>query len=377
MEQVPARLPKQVQAPLTLTFTHLKDYPMADPSAPTASSAPSAAPTNTSTITAPSPNMSAAKPGAPRPGANTSTATSGAGANKPSVGGQVDLKASPAPEKTADKTEAARRRYEFKINGKNEVREFTPEEETRWLQKGLAADASFQEVAKQRKQIEAFIAAGKNGDDLGEIAKRLWGVDLDEYAEKKLAEKFQRSTMTDEEKERLDLKAENEKYKKQFERLESDNKSAAQKQYEEKIWAETDRDVLKALNDSGLERNRESLHLIADVAESALAQGIELTPAQMVAEARERATSFAKGTLFKLAGVQLLDALGTDVVNKVLQAELARRRGSVANPVQAPAPAPAAPRTHRSVRAPEPAPVEEAAPMSAVKRRTLMRMGVI
>lgn len=340
---------------------------------PVASATPSPTP---STSAAPAPtNMSAAKPGAPR----ATPAASGTPA-KPSVGGQVDNKApaTPVPAPAQEKAqEAARRRYEFKINGKNEVREFTPEEETRWLQKGLAADASFQEVAKQRKQIEAFIAAGKNGDDLGEIAKKLWGVDLDEYAEKKLAEKFQRSTMTDEEKERLDLKAENEKYKKQFERLESDNKSAAQRQYEEKVWADTDRDVLKALNDSGLERNRESLHLIADVADSALAVGIELTPAQMVAEARERATSFAKGTLFKLAGTPLLEALGPDVVNKVLQAELARRRGSVANPVQAPAPVQAAPRQHRSVRAPEPAPVEEAKPMSAVKRRTLMRMGVL
>jgi hypothetical protein len=293
-----------------------------------------------------------------------------------------------APGAPPDKTPVApapefKKEFRFKIDGKEVSRRFNSEEELEvFLQKGEAANKRFEDAAKMRAQIEKLIASGK--DNLPETIKKLFGVNVEEWAEKHFAEKWNRAALSEDERKALEQKEETERYKRKVEEYEAEKKTAAQRAYEDKVWQETERDIMQALQDSGLPKNHNTLNLISSVALDALNHGVELTPKQMVTEARHRASEYAKTTLLSLKGTQLIEALGTEVVNEVIRAEVTRRRagatGAPAGQVQPP-PAPPAPsrqsRKDAADRANRTEKEEEQPRMSSSKRRTQWRFGMV
>ena len=80
--------------------------------------------------------------------------------------------------------------------------------------------------------------------------------------------------------------------------------------------------------------------MMAEIAESALDYGVELTPGQMAAEANKRLETIHRRQVQGLKGEALLKYLGDDVVTEAIRAKLAATKGSVAAP-SAPPPPPA------------------------------------
>jgi hypothetical protein len=342
-------------------------------------------------MSAPIPAVSGA-PAAPAPKTSSNPAPASQNSPKPASGSSSPKPAN-APATSAPKVPDASgewskpKRYEFKIDGKPVVKEFKSEAElTTFLQKGLASEKRFNDASEKEKRIQALIARGAQGD-VFEAAKEIWGVDLEAHMEERLAKKWNKATMSEEERAQLELKEENERYKKQLAEIEEGKKRDAKKAFEEKTWKEFEGNLHKALETSGLEKSRETLWLIGDVNDAALAAGIELSPQQMVAEAEHRAASYARGTILKKKGAALLEALGPDVIKEVLRAEVERRRGVSTSPepgqVASPAPKPgtgnAEPPGDTAIqrkaqrRAPEP----KEKSVSPSRFRTMRRFGLV
>jgi hypothetical protein len=72
--------------------------------------------------------------------------------------------------------------------------------------------------------------------------------------------------------------------------------------------------------------------MMAEIAESALDYGVELTPSQMASEANKRLETIHRRQVQGLKGEQLLKYLGDDVVTEAIRAKLAATRGSAAAP---------------------------------------------
>jgi hypothetical protein len=236
----------------------------------------------------------------------------------------------------AAKKEAERRRYKLKVDGAELEEELTDDEVTVRLQKARAAEKRMQEAAAQRKQLQEAVEYLKK--DPFAAFKESFGVDLDELAERRLAERYREQLMTPEEQERLRLQRENESYKAREAEAQRQREEQARQAYEAKVAEEMERDFMSALEASDLPKTKETLRLMAEVAQLNLDHGIELTPAQMAAEVRERISGIHQHVTRSLKGESLLKYLGDDVVKEVLRQSVARVKGTSATPAPTPNP---------------------------------------
>ncbi len=234
------------------------------------------------------------------------------------------------------------RRFRFKgnVDGKDVEEDLSEDEIQVRLSKAAAAEARLREAAELKRKFHQAVAAGR--DNPAKAFKDIFGLDLDQYAMQQLAERYRESTLTPEEQAKRKLERERDDYKKQLDTIEAKRKTDEKRAFEEKVWADTERNILEALKTGGFEKSKAMLHLVADVAEAALDYGIELSPPQLVAEAQKRMQSYVKQVIPALKGPRLLEFLGDSTVKEVIRAELDRRKLTPA-PAPKPAPVQAAP----------------------------------
>ena len=234
-----------------------------------------------------------------------------------------------------------RRKYALKVDGQEMEEELTDDEIRVRLQKAHAVDKRFQEVAQQRKQIEDALKLLKH--DPAKALKDIAGLDLDEWAEKRIMERYQESMMPEAEREKAELQRKVAEYERQFEEQKTAAEMAKQQAYEEQVFQQTEAEFLEAIEQLGFEDKGFSrtvlLPMMADIAEAALDYGVELTPAQMAAEANKRLETVHRRQVANLKGPALLKYLGDDVVNEAIRAKLAATKGVVAAPMTPPPPA--------------------------------------
>lgn len=249
---------------------------------------------------------------------------------KPTLGspkGATDAAKPPAPKAP---TAAERRKYALKVDGQEIEEELTDDEIRVRLQKAHAVDKRFAEVASQRKQIEAALASLKH--DPAKALKEIAGLDLDEWAEKRILERYQEAMMPEAEREKAELQRKVAEYERQFEEQKTAAETARQQQYEEQVFQQTEQEFLQAIDQLGFEDKGFSrtvlLPMMADIAESALDYGVELTPSQMAAEANKRLETIHRRQVGGLKGDALLRYLGDDVVNEAIRAKLAATKSA-------------------------------------------------
>lgn len=232
---------------------------------------------------------------------------------------------------------AIRLKMKFKIDGE-EVEEELDEHEIRMrLQKSMGAEKRFQEAAMKRKEFEDAVALGKR--DPAAAMKQLFDLDLEQWAEQRLEERFQDALLPEHEREKRKLEKELSEYKRQAEEQKTTQEQAAKAQYERKIFQETEAQYLEAFQASGLDpayARQVVMPLAADVALAAMESGIELSPGDAIREANKRLNKVAQNAMKGLKGEQLLKFLGDDAVKEVLSARLAKlkRPGAPPAPVK-------------------------------------------
>lgn len=239
-----------------------------------------------------------------------------------------------------------------KVNGK--LKNLTRDDAIRELQKGFASRENFEKAAKLTKNTQALLKALQDPNltpDQEDDYLRQLGRDPDKIAERRLALRAQQAQMTPEQKRIAELEAQLSAREKQTaedtKRLEAERQEAIDKQE----WSRLESDYMSVIDKAhkagelGGMKPAEALYHMADAAEMNLEFGIQLTPEELLAEAKAKVTEAREGIkaqAMALEGPALLEFFGTDVVNKVLRA--ARDKFKAGAPVQPLAkPAPIAP----------------------------------
>ena len=262
-------------------------------------------------------------------------------AMKPTLGSAKGEALAQKPAAPKAPTAAERRKYALKVDGQEIEEELTDDEIRVRLQKAHAVDKRFQEVASQRKQIEEALKTLKT--DPAKALKEIAGLDLDEWAEKRIMERYQESMMPEAEREKVELQRKLAEYERQFEEQKTAAETSKREAYEQQVFEQTEQEFLQAIEQMGFEDKGFSrtvvLPMMAEIAEAALDYGVELTPAQMAAEANKRLETIHRRQVQGLKGDALLKYLGEDVVNEAIRAKLAGVRGATAKAPTPPPPA--------------------------------------
>lgn len=193
----------------------------------------------------------------------------------------------------------------------------------RHLQLSKAGQKRMQEAAEVRKQfaeIQKFIKE----NPFEALKDPIFGVDIEQMAQERLAQKYQEATMSPEEKAQADLKKELETYKKAEATRKQEAETRSQQELDERIFRETEATFLKALTEEGLPNLPETLSMMADVARVNHQNKIGLDQKQLAAEVRARLNTTSRNVIGSLKGEALLKHLGPETVKEVLRLSVER-----------------------------------------------------
>jgi hypothetical protein len=237
-------------------------------------------------------------------------------------------------EKAAQKA-AEKRKYKLKVDGAEEELELSDDEITLRLQKERAASKRMQESAELKKKFAEAVDLIKK-DPFSALKDPAFGLDLEQLAEQRLIEKYQREMLPEEERQRMDM----EKKLQEYQRREQEAHEAQQRQAYEaqvaQVQQQTEQDFLKALELAGAGKDYEVLAEMVDLAKHALGEyGLELSPEQLAAEVKSRREARETKAWEKARGLRgdaLLKQLGDEVVQEVLRLSVSRVKTN--NPFQ-------------------------------------------
>lgn len=322
----------------------MSDVPSAAPAAPAASSTPAPA---------------AAKPAAPATG--VSPAGSNAPASVPAAKANSgvpdaklphqDTEGGPTgnnhPEAKPGETKAEtiqRMKLKLKVNGKEEEREFAPDELQLYVQKGLGADEKFRESAEVRKTFAALQKALKE-NPFEALKDPAFGLDLEKLAIDHLAKKFEAEDMKAKDPVNYELQ-ELRKFKQDQEAA----RAAEAQRQQEAAAAEAQKLEIaqiktawtEALKRGGLDGNESMIRKVAEIAMDFNEQGLDLSPDVLVSEFKRRSSEENRMLFSGLKGESLANYLGDDVVNELLAFKVAQINATKA---QEPLPTPEVPKT--------------------------------
>ena len=261
-------------------------------------------------------------------------------AMKPTLGSSAKAPAAPKDAAPKAPTAAEKRKYQLKVDGQDIEEELSDDDVRVRLQKAHAVDKRFQEVASQRKAIEEALKTIKT--DPAKALKEIAGLDLDEWAEKRILERYQEAMLPEAEREKAEMQRKLADYERQFEEQKTAAETAKQQAYEQQVFEKTEQEFISAVEQLGYDKGFSRTVLVpmmAEIAESALDYGVELTPSQMASEANKRLETIHRRQVQGLKGDQLLRYLGDDVVTEAIRAKLSATRGTAAAPSTPPPPA--------------------------------------
>lgn len=249
---------------------------------------------------------------------------------------------------------AARRKLELKINGEVRTAEFdegtlgslaelygvTPEELTATLQRSVAGHRALSEAAKERRaiaqqraEVEQRLERLRQAPD--EVLAEL-GVDPDELALRRLQEAARREAMSPEQVELMERERQLAAREQKLQQIEQQRQQQAQKAAEEEAFRHAQETLVPALEASGLPKNHATLSLLADVGESMLDAGLELTPEALAQEARAIVMERTQSVLRDMKPAQLVQVLGKDLVRALMKHTVEQSRSSLRPPAPQP-----------------------------------------
>lgn len=187
----------------------------------------------------------------------------------------------------APEVKPEKRKFQFKtkVDGVESEEEYDEDSLVRELQMAKAANKRMQESARKAKDAEELQNAFKNGDE-----KRLreLGIDPDEWAARRLTERAKMLEVPAEQREMEQLRKEAEHYKNLHSQREQQEQLKAQEAEDQRAWEELQPQFIKELQTRELPADVATMQLIASVGLEFADAGIDLTPAQVVAEVEKR-----------------------------------------------------------------------------------------
>ncbi len=277
-----------------------------------------------------------AAPSTPAPSAPSSPASSAP--SSPATAAPVTTK---APEFT-------KRQYKGKVDKEERVWELSDEEVAVRLQKSEAAEKRFQQASEIQKKWDTLRQIAKEDPDT--LFRELVGADPNEWATKKVEEKWKLEVMPEHERKVYEL----EQKLKAYEAGEAKRKHAIEQEQktkqEQALEAQLEADFQEAFKLSGLDYNPDNLEVFGKLVLAAHDNSLDYTPAQLAALAKaeigERETKYeerVRGRVTGLKGPELLSYLGDATVKEVLKAAVQKHNLGASGTPSAPTLAPVLP----------------------------------
>jgi hypothetical protein len=192
------------------------------------------------------------------------------------------------------------------------------EEVVKQLQLADAAQRRMQEAAEQRKKVSSLFEMLKK-DPLTALKDPSIGVDVRKLVEDQILREYEESQLDEPTRKTKQLERDLQAREAQIKEYEQRQQQQAQMQLEERVFQETQQQFVEALKSESIPQTRESLYMMAEIAQLNLENGIELSPAQLAAEVKDRMGGIHTHMIKGLEGDKLVAYLGEDVVTKVLK----------------------------------------------------------
>jgi hypothetical protein len=192
------------------------------------------------------------------------------------------------------------------------------EELVKRIQKAEAADRRMQEAAEQRKQVEALFDLLKK-DPIAALKDPALGVDVRKMVEEQILREYEESQLDEPSRKTKELERQLQAEKAKWQEHEAKQQQIAEQQLHERVFQETQQQFTQALDQADVPRNKETMYMMAEIAQVNLENGIDLSPAQLAAEVKDRISGMHTHIVRSLDGEKLMNYLGDDVITKVLQ----------------------------------------------------------
>lgn len=275
-------------------------------------------------------------------------------------------------------------KIKLKVDG--QVEEMTQAELEKWANKGRYSDKVTQEGREAIKRANAAVqelqareaAAKERAKNDTDAWMKEHGIDPDEFAQKRLQKKVDEGKLTQAEREALELKAENQRLKDEFDKKEKEREAETQKQMTAQLQRRIQNELVNATKRAGMSIGDESFYAIYESFREAFELGLLPTDEvglqphhadRIIEDAQEKLNGAQKNlreNALKLKGPALLAFVGKEAVDNIVAARLDEIRAArgIATPAPAEQPKPAAPRPNGYL-----SPAEAEAQLKALQRR--------
>jgi hypothetical protein len=303
----------------------MSEAPATGGGATPSASAQSAQP-QSSSGTPQSPQGTASKTGAPasqQPLAqNQSGQGSQGGVNRPQGASSLPADEQPQVKQEGDgQSQKKPRKYQIKVDGKVsdiDLDSITDDELVKRIQMGTAAQRRMQEAAEMRKNVESLVELLKK-DPIAALKDPSLGIDVRKMVEDQILKEYEESQMSEPERKARQLERQLQEREAKIKEFEAQREREAQVALKERVFQETQQQFVEALEQEGIPKSKETIYMMAEIALVNLDHGIELTPAQMASEVRNRIIGNHQHITKLLDGEALMKHLGDDVITKVLK----------------------------------------------------------
>lgn len=233
-------------------------------------------------------------------------------------------------------------KFDLKVDGKADSKEYTHDELVAMLQKNSAADRRLAQLADEKKAIAGALAKLKENPIAALSDPALGGINIKELVAQQLYAEWQQEELAKSDPvaaERQRLDQERAAYQKEVEAFRAQKQAEQNAALEQQIRNETLSTYQAAIQKLGVPADEDLVTTMLDLNLKALDYGLDLNADQLALAAKEHLEDRAKAIVGKdrgrwtsMEGEDLLKDLGDDTVKKVQAALLSRARAAVGKP---------------------------------------------
>lgn len=253
------------------------------------------------------------------------------------VDGAIDAIAEPAKVEPPKVSASQKKKYNLKIDGKDETMEFDPSNEDeirKHLQLSKVSHKRMQEFADIRKNVQELL------DTLRSDPMKVIGdprLNIPEETRKKMAQSIIDNELaelqkTPEQKEKEKTQREFERLKKELEDTKKAQEEADMARLTQQHATELDNDISAAIEKSGLPKNARTVRYMAEALMFALNNNLDLSANDLVPYIKKQTLSEFKEMIGALPDDEFESWVGKDRLSNIRKKSVAKAKALVAGP---------------------------------------------
>lgn len=242
-----------------------------------------------------------------------------------------------SPEQAAPVAE--RRKYTYKVDGKEVSEELTDDDVKKHLSMSKAAYKRMSEAAESKKQSEQLIRMlRENPEAVFENEQIMGNKKFRDIAEAYLAKQLESEMLTPEQRQQKQMQSELEKYRESERKQKEAQESQQMEQLQQHYAQEFEKNIIKGLSSQNLPKTPTTVKRMAQLMAKNLEHGLDLPPEAIAELVRQDYVRDIQELFGSTEADALLSLLGDGVSNKIRQADLKKLKANnpfgIRQPVQ-------------------------------------------